>query len=80
MIRGSMVAREVDLEEKRVYVPTPMIQEPFFSLPAVATPTVPDIVVPAPVIIPPVTTINENEEPVFQDPTETVVTHEGEQQ
>ena len=30
MIRGSMVPREIDLEEKRVYVPTPMIQEPFF--------------------------------------------------
>ena len=29
MIRGSMVPREIDLEEKRVYVPTPMIQEHF---------------------------------------------------
>ena len=25
MIKGSMVPREIDLEEKRVYVPTPMI-------------------------------------------------------
>ena len=30
MMRGSMVAREIDLEEKRVYAPTPMIYEPFF--------------------------------------------------
>ena len=30
MMRGSMVAREIDLEEKRVYAPTPMIHEPFF--------------------------------------------------
>ena len=28
MIRGSMVAREISFEEKRVYVPTPMVQEP----------------------------------------------------
>ena len=34
-MRGSMVAREIDLEVKRVYAPTPMIHEPFFSLPAV---------------------------------------------
>ena len=30
MIRVSMVAREIDLEEKRVFVPTPMTQEPYF--------------------------------------------------
>ena len=29
MMRGSMVAREINLEEKRVYAPTPMIHEPF---------------------------------------------------
>ena len=39
MMRGSMVAQEIDLEEKRVYAPTPMIHEPFFSLPAAAAPT-----------------------------------------
>ena len=44
MIRESMVAQEIDLEEKRVYAPTPMIHESFFSLPAVATPTVQDTV------------------------------------
>jgi len=48
MIRGSMVPREIDLEEKRVYVPNPMIQEPFFSLPVDAAPKVPEIVTPAP--------------------------------
>ena len=41
-----MVPREIDLEEKRVYVPTPMIQEPFFSLPVDAAPKVPKIVTP----------------------------------
>ena len=28
LLRGSMTPREINLEEKRVYVPTPMIQEP----------------------------------------------------
>jgi len=39
-MRGSMVAREIDLEVKRVYAPTPMIHEPIFSLHAVAAPIV----------------------------------------
>src|SRR6185369_7224409 len=51
MIRGSMVPREIDLEEKRVYVPTPMIQEPFFSLPVDAAPKVPEIVMPIPSLV-----------------------------
>ena len=80
MMRGSMVAREIDLEEKRVYAPTPMVQEPFFELPAAATPTMQDVVVPAPVVIPPMATTNEDEEPMVQNPTEPVATHEGEQQ
>ena len=75
-----MVAREIDLEVKRVYLPTPIIHEPIFSLPAVAAPTVLGTVVPAPVVIPPVATMNENEEPVLQDPIEPIATHEGEQQ
>jgi hypothetical protein len=75
-----MVAREIDLEEKRVYAPTPMIHEPFFSLPAIAAPTVQDTVVPAPVVIPPVATMNDDEEPILQDPIEPISTHEGEQQ
>ena len=41
MIRGSTVPREISLDKKWVYAPTPMIQEPFFSIPAVvATPVV----------------------------------------
>ena len=48
-----------------MYAPTLMIHEPFFSLPAVAAPTVQDIVVPAPVVILPVATMNDDEEPVL---------------
>jgi hypothetical protein len=33
MMRGSIVPREISLEEKRVYVPTPMIHEPIPSMP-----------------------------------------------
>ena len=80
MMRGSMVAREIDLEEKRVYAPTPIIHEPFFSLPAVTAPTVQDTVVPAHVVIPSVAIMNDDEEPVPQDPIEPIATHEGEQQ
>jgi hypothetical protein len=40
VIRGSTVPREIRLEEKRVYVPTPMVAEPFFSVPAAVTPMV----------------------------------------
>ena len=75
-----MVTREIDLEEKRVYAPTPMIHEPFFSLPAVAAPTVQDTTVPTPVVILPVATMNDDKEPVLQDPIEPIATHEGEQQ
>ena len=57
-----------------------MIHESIFSLPVVATPTVLDTVVPAPVVIPPMATMNENEEPVLQDPIEPIATHEREQQ
>ena len=94
MVRGSMVAREIDLEEKQVCVPTPMIEEPFFSLPVVAAPTIPDIVVPAPAAAPTIPDIvmlipivsspaietNDNREPVLQDPTEPIATDEGEPQ
>ena len=94
MVRGSMVAREIDLEEKRVCVPTPMIEEPFFSLPVAAAPTIPDIVVPAPAAAPtipdivmptpvvssPAVETNIDREPVLQDPTEPIATDEGEPQ
>ena len=79
MVRGSMVPREIDLEDKRVYAPTPMIQEPFFSVPVVVAPTVHDTVVPAPVVSSPVVATNENEEPIIQDPIEPIAAHEGEQ-
>ena len=75
-----MVAQEIALEVERVYASTPMIHEPFFSLPAIAAPTVLDTMVPAPVVISPVATMNENEEPVLQDSIEPIATHEGEQQ
>ena len=80
MIRGSMVAREISFEEKRVYVPTPMVQEPFFTLPVVAVPTVQDTIVTAPVVSSPIATMNEHEELVLQDPQEPVATHEEEEQ
>ena len=80
LMRGSMVAREIDLEEKRVYAPTLIIHEPFFSLPTVAAPTVQDTMVPSPIVIPPVATMNDDENPVPQDPIEPIATHEGEQQ
>jgi hypothetical protein len=68
MMRGSIVAREIILEEKRVCVPTLMIQEPLFELPVLVTPTMPDTVVPTPVVSSPVVSVNNDEEPVLQEP------------
>ena len=51
MIKGSMVVCEISFEEKWVYVPTPMVQEPFFTLPVVAAPTVQDTVVTTPLLV-----------------------------
>ena len=65
MVRGSMVVQEINLEEKWVYVPTPMVQEPFFSLPVAAAPTVQDTVVTTHVVSSPVATINKREEHVL---------------
>ena len=72
--------REISFEEKRVYVPTPMVQKSFFMLPVVVIPIVQDTVVTTPIVSSPVATINEHEEHVLQDPLEPVVTHEEEQQ
>jgi hypothetical protein len=80
MIRGSKVAREINLEEKQAHAPTLMVQQPFFTLPVVVLPTVQDTVVTTPVINSPVAIINEHEEPVLQDPIEPDVAHEEEQQ
>ena len=63
-----------------MYAATPMIHGPFFSLPAVAAPTIQDTVVLAPVVIPSVATMNDDEKPVLQDPVEPIATNEGEQQ
>ena len=65
MLRGSLVARKINLEEKRVHAPNPMIQEPFFSLP-VTTPSM--------------TTMGIDMKPVRQQPTKSVVEHEREVQ
>ena len=46
-----------------------------FSMPVAAATTVRDTVVTAPIVSSPVITINKNQEPVLQEPTETVVTH-----
>ena len=76
----SMVARKIDLEDKRVHAPNPMIQESFFSLLVVPASTTPEVVVQAPVVTPPMPTMGEDPEPVRQDPTEPVVEHEREVQ
>ena len=75
-----MVARKIDLEEKKVHAPNPMIQEPFFSLPVVPAPTIPEVAVQAPVVTPTVTSRGENPEPARQEPTEPEVEHEREVQ
>ena len=73
-----MVARKINLEEKRVFVPTPMTQEPHFSLPVVAVPIEQETAVPTPVVSSPDVAANGNEEPVPQDPIEPVAMDEGE--
>ena len=80
MMRGSTVVRKVNLEEKRVYAPNLMIQEPYFSLPIISALTIPEVVVQEPVVTPPVATMSENVEPVLQDPVEPIVMHEEELQ
>jgi len=65
MVKGGMVAREINFVEKRVYVPTLMVQEPFFSLPIAAVPIVYDTVVTAPVVSSLMATINKHEEPIL---------------
>jgi hypothetical protein len=89
VIRGSTVPREIRLEEKRVCVPTPMVTEPVFSVPAViasmvqgnmvAEPIVdsPVLVATAPIVGSPMVEVDEEVEPVFQEP---IANHEEEQQ
>jgi hypothetical protein len=80
MIRGSKAVRKIDLEEKRVCAPTPMVEEPYFELPTVPTATVQPTVVPEPVVSTPVPSVEENEETVQQDPTGTTDAPEEPQQ
>ena len=75
-----MVARKIDLEEKRVFIPTPMSKEPYFSLPVVAAPIEQETAVPTPVVSSPDVATNGNEDPVPQDQIEPVPMDEGEQQ
>ena len=57
--------REISFEKKRLYMPTPMVQELFFTLPVVVVPTVQDTVVTASVVSSPMATMNEYEEPTL---------------
>jgi hypothetical protein len=89
VIRGSTVPQEIQLEEKWVCVPTPMVAEPFFLVPAAVTPLaqgnvvaepVADSPVPMtamPIVSSPMTEVDEELEPVFQEP---ITNHEEEQQ
>jgi hypothetical protein len=77
VIRGSTVPQEIRLEEKRVCVPTLMVAEPFFSVPAAVTPMTQGNVVAEPVANSPVpmaatpivgspmTEVDEELEPIF---------------
>ena len=75
-----MVARKIDLEEKRVFVPTPMTQEPYFCLPMAVAPAVQRTAVPTPVVTSPNVAVNENEDSIPHAQPETVAADEGEQQ
>ena len=50
MIRGSTVPQEISLEEKRAFVPMPLVEEPYFSILTVIAPPVQLIVVATPVV------------------------------
>jgi hypothetical protein len=40
MMTGSKVLREVDLQEKRTYIPFSMVEESYFSIPTLVPPTI----------------------------------------
>ena len=75
-----MVARKIDLEEKRVVAPTPMTQEPYFCLPVAVTPAVHSTAVPTLVVSSPNVAANENEDFIARAQPEPVAVDEGEQQ
>jgi len=72
-----MVARKIDLEEKRVFVPTPMTQELYFCLPVAVAPAVQSTVVPTPVVISPNMAVNENEDSIPHAQPEPIAADEG---
>jgi hypothetical protein len=88
VIKVSTVPREIRLEEKRVCVPTPMVAEPLFSVHVAVTPMTQGNVVAEPVadspismaatpiVGSPMTEVDEELEPVFQEP---ITNHEEEQ-
>ena len=80
MIRGSMAARKIDLEEKRVFVPTPMTQEPYFFLPVTVAPAVQRTAMPTSVVSSPNVAANENEDSIPHAQSEPIAADEGEQQ
>jgi len=80
MIRESMVARKIDLEEKRVFISTPMTQELYFCLPVAVAPAVQNTAVPTPVVSSPNMAANENEDSIPHAHPEPVAADEGEQQ
>jgi hypothetical protein len=89
VIRGSTVPREIRLEKKRVCVPTPMVAEPFFSVPTAVTPmvqgnVVAELVVDSPVLVAamsivgsPMAKVDEEVETIFQEP---IINHEEQQE
>jgi hypothetical protein len=89
VIRWSTIPREIRLKEKQTCLSTPMVAEPFFSVPAAVKPIVHGNVVVEPIAESPapmaathiigflMTEIIKEEEPVFQEP---ITNHEEEQQ
>ena len=75
-----MLAKKIDLEEKRVFLPTPMTQEPYFCLPVAVAPAVQRTAVPTPVVSSPNVAANENKDSIRHAQPEPVAADEGEQQ
>ena len=75
-----MVARKINLEEKRVFVPTSMTQKPYFCLPVAVAPVVQRTAVPTPVVSSPNVAVNENEDSIPHAQAEPIAADEGEQQ
>jgi hypothetical protein len=89
VIRGSTVPREIRLEEKWICMPTPMVAEPLLSVLVAAAPmthgnVVAELIVDSPISMAampivgsPMTEVDKDLEPVFQEP---ISNHEEEQQ